>query len=683
MAEQNKTPKSTLRKKIMMVFAAGIIATGLLTVVMSRHVLYHTLTDSALGAERVEAISRDFSQVLAGFALVGIVLAVLVAAVLSRLITAPIRRCLDSIAKISAGDANAGIDISGDDELGRLAEAFDEMARRLRQSHKDFGNEVAHHTSKLSSTNEVLEREIAERTRAENDLKESLSLLEATLESTADGILVTDMMGKIKSFNRQFKKLWHLPDSVLESRDDEVSSFVLDQLSDPDAFLRRVKEIYRQPEKESFDVLQFTDGRVFERYSKPQIIGSRIVGRVWSFRDITERRRAEEKLQTATEEWATTFNSIAEPVSIQNASYEIVRVNKAFAQTFGKEPEKLLGKKCYAVVHGTDRPWPACPHGCTLQDGAPHTEVFFEPRLSCHIEVATYPILDKEEQIEGTVHIIKNIEERKQTEERQALLIERLEAVNEELQHFAYVISHDLKAPLRGIRLLAEWLHTDCGERLGEEGAENLLLLQNRVDRMHNLIDGVLQYSRVGRIREETTAVDLAGLVPSIMDAIAPPEHVTVTVEGPLPTIACEQTRITQVFQNLLTNAVKYLDKPAGEIVVTCADQGDTWLFRVSDNGPGIEPKHFDRIFRIFQTLAPRDAFESTGVGLTLVKKIVELYGGTVWVESEVGQGSTFFFTFPKQQPGCAEEQGAVGASCSEPAAGLPGVQETVAADPH
>lgn len=657
MTEPKKAPKSAFRKKLMMVLATAMIVTGLLTAVVSSYVLYHTLADSGLGAGRIQAINRDFSQALAGYALIGIVLAVLVAALLSRIITAPIRRCLDSIAKISAGDADAAIDISGDDELARLAEAFKEMARRQRQSHKDFGDEVAHRTSILSSTNEVLEREIAERTRAEDDLKESLSLLEATLESTADGILVTDMMGKIKSFNRQFQKLWRLPDSVLESGDNEGSSFVLDQLSDPDAVARRVKELYRQPDKESFDMLQFTDGRVFERYSKPQIIGSRIVGRVWSFRDVTERRRAEEKLQTATEEWATTFNSIAEPVSIQNGSYEIVRVNKAFAQTFGKEPEELLGKKCYEVLHGTDRPWPACPHECTMKDGAPHTEVFFEPHLGCHIEVATYPILDKEGHTEGTVHITKNIEERKQAEEKQALLIEQLEAVNEELRHFAYVVSHDLKAPLRGIKLLAEWLHADCGERLGEEGAQNLLLLQNRADRMHNLIDGVLQYSRVGRIREETTAVDLTRLVPNIIDAIAPPEHVTIAIEGPLPTIACEQTRITQVFQNLLTNAVKYMDKPAGKIVVACEDQGDTWLFRVSDNGPGIEAKHFDRIFKIFQTLAPRDEFESTGVGLTLVKKIVELYGGAVWVESEVGQGSTFFFTFPKQPAGIDDQE--------------------------
>jgi len=225
--------------------------------------------------------------------------------------------------------------------------------------------------------------------------------------------------------------------------------------------------------------------------------------------------------------------------------------------------------------------------------------------------------------------------------------LRRVEDINEELTHFAYIVSHDLKAPLRGIKLIAEWLCTDYGDRLGDEGRQQLDLLQSRVDRMHNLIEGVLQYSRVGRIKESWTSVDLNRLLPDIVDAIAPPDHVEIALEGPLPVIECEKTRITQVFQNLLTNAVKYMDKPHGRVEVACVQRDDAWQFSVRDNGPGIEEKYFERIFRIFQTLAPRDEFESTGVGLALVKKIVEMYGGRVWVESEVGRGSTFRFTLP------------------------------------
>ncbi len=245
-------------------------------------------------------------------------------------------------------------------------------------------------------------------------------------------------------------------------------------------------------------------------------------------------------------------------------------------------------------------------------------------------------------------------------------LLRRLAGINEELSHFAYVVSHDLKAPLRGITLLAEWLCEDFGEKLGPEAKEQIALLQSRVNRMHSLIDGVLQYSRVGRIREDAVAVNLNEVMPAILDTVAPPAHIRIAVDPDLPTLTCERTRIIQVFQNLLSNAVKFMDKPQGEIRVGCVAEGEHWRFYVADNGPGIEAQHFERIFRIFQTLAPRDEYESTGIGLALVKKIVELYGGRVWVESEIGKGSTFFFTFPQKSKAGTSACRAVAGPCGQ-----------------
>ena len=242
------------------------------------------------------------------------------------------------------------------------------------------------------------------------------------------------------------------------------------------------------------------------------------------------------------------------------------------------------------------------------------------------------------------------ISQRKRIEKRLAELLKKVKSANEELKDFAYVVSHDLKAPLRGISQLAKWLSEDYADKFDEDGKEQMRLLLSRVDRMHNLIDGVLQYSRVGKAEEEKVRVDLNELVPEIIDTLAPPGNIEITVEDELPVVKCERTRINQVFQNLLSNAIKYMDKAEGEIRVGCVEEGDYWKFSVSDNGPGIEEEHFEKIFKIFQTLAPRDEFESTGIGLSLVKKIIELYGGRVWVESKVGQGSTFFFTLPKQE---------------------------------
>ncbi|SCY06016.1 PAS domain S-box-containing protein [Nitrosospira sp. Nl5] len=256
-------------------------------------------------------------------------------------------------------------------------------------------------------------------------------------------------------------------------------------------------------------------------------------------------------------------------------------------------------------------------------------------------------------EIHGSEHrmfvaMMRDISERKLVEEQKSRLMAELESANEELKDFAYVVSHDLKSPLRAIGALADWLSTDYADKFDDEGKEHMRLLVSRVHRMSNLIDGILQYSRVGRVKEALIKLDLGQVVQEVIDLLSPPVNVTISVEAPLPNIIAEPTRVQQIFQNLLSNAIKYMDKPRGEIRIGCSAEGDQWKFSVSDNGPGIEPRHFEKIFQLFQTLAPRDRIESTGVGLALVKKIVEMYGGRIWVESVPGEGSTFFFTLPQ-----------------------------------
>lgn len=244
--------------------------------------------------------------------------------------------------------------------------------------------------------------------------------------------------------------------------------------------------------------------------------------------------------------------------------------------------------------------------------------------------------------------LLREVSEYKSEGHQPAQGLQQLEAANRELTEFAYVVSHDLKAPLRGIKTLAGWLAEDSRDRLGEEGKEQLDLLLGRIERMESLIEGILQYSRVGRASGQREAVDINQLLPNVIDMVAPPEDITITVQGPFPTLHCERTRITQIFQNLISNAVKYSDKSPGHVEIGCEDQDDRWVFHVSDNGMGIEKCHFDRIFKMFQTLVPQEEMESSGIGLALVRKAVGLYGGQVWVESTVGEGSTFFFSWPQ-----------------------------------
>jgi signal transduction histidine kinase len=257
-----------------------------------------------------------------------------------------------------------------------------------------------------------------------------------------------------------------------------------------------------------------------------------------------------------------------------------------------------------------------------------------------------------DELIETNEHLKQEIAEREEAERRQAELIEKVDNINKELKDFASIVSHDLKAPLRGIKSLATWILDDCSDKLGEQGNEQMNLLLGRVERMYRLIDGVIQYSRAGRTEEKIVPVNLDAFIPEAIDMLVPPENISITIENTMPVIECAETHVMQLFQNLLSNAIKYMDKPQGRIKVGCVEDDGFWKFSITDNGPGIEEKHFEKIFKMFQALSVSEEFEGTGVGLTIAKKIVELYGGNIWVESKIGKGRTFFFTLPKQELG-------------------------------
>ncbi len=223
-----------------------------------------------------------------------------------------------------------------------------------------------------------------------------------------------------------------------------------------------------------------------------------------------------------------------------------------------------------------------------------------------------------------------------------------LQVANRELSDFAVIVSHDLKNPLRAVATLARWLETDYANKLDDEGRANLAEMVKRVGRMDRMIDGILAYSRLGRTEEGREPVALAALVPLVVQDLSPSTRVEIHIAAGLPLVYGEPVRLRQLFQNLIANAIKYGDKPQTEIRVDWTDAGERWQFSVADNGPGIEERHFERIFKIFQTLAPKDRTDSTGVGLALVKRIVERGGGRVWVESRMGEGSVFHFTWPK-----------------------------------
>lgn len=248
------------------------------------------------------------------------------------------------------------------------------------------------------------------------------------------------------------------------------------------------------------------------------------------------------------------------------------------------------------------------------------------------------------------VEVTDQVLARRQVEEKAeelARIARALEASNRELDQFAYVASHDLKAPLRGISNISTWIEEDMPEGVSPEVKEHLELLRGRVHRMEGLIDGILHYSRAGRTRGNPEKVDTRELLSEVVELIAPPEQVRIEVGEGMPVLWSERLPLQQVFMNLIGNAIKYAGGDAPLVQVSARELGAQWEFAVRDNGPGIAPEYHERIFGIFQMLEARDKVEGTGIGLSIVKKLVESRGGRVWVESEEGAGSTFRFLWP------------------------------------
>lgn len=225
-------------------------------------------------------------------------------------------------------------------------------------------------------------------------------------------------------------------------------------------------------------------------------------------------------------------------------------------------------------------------------------------------------------------------------------LLHNLETKNQVLSDYAHMVSHDLKSPLRSIDSLVNWIMEDNKSLFESTTKENFNLILQNLEKMDSLINGILNYSTIDQAELESFDVDLNHLVSEVIQIVFKPKHVEVFIKNELPVIKGDKFRLQQLFQNLIENAIKSIDKKKGIVEVSVKELDEYWLFTVRDNGKGISPEYHDKIFQIFEKL--ENDHMATGIGLSIVKKIVAYYGGHIYVESEIGQGSAFNFTLPK-----------------------------------
>ncbi len=367
--------------------------------------------------------------------------------------------------------------------------------------------------------------------------------------------------------------------------------------------------------------------------------------------DVTDRRELEDQLRSTTDRLQHLADGVPGLFSYIDPGYRVQFMSSQYRSIFNRQTESLIGQHIGELIG-----WPAFEQrrarydqalaGATVNHEGSRVMPNGEER---YFTVTHQPHCDDDGQVLGVMSLAIDITERRFAEEALEAKSAELIRSNKDLEQFAYVASHDLKAPLRAIEVLVQWLREDLKQHQEGEVQENLGLLEQRTQRLNRLLDDLLAYSRAGRRVGDCYEVDTAALVSDIATLLAPPEGMQILNETEMPKLLTHAAPLEQVLRNLINNAIKHHPNEAGCVRVYARDQGDTVMFAVEDDGAGIPHEYADKIFKMFQTLQPRDEREGSGMGLAIVKRIVEWQGGRVWFHPGPSErGTVFKFTWNK-----------------------------------
>ncbi|GAL74107.1 sensory transduction histidine kinase [Nonlabens ulvanivorans] len=324
-------------------------------------------------------------------------------------------------------------------------------------------------------------------------------------------------------------------------------------------------------------------------------------------------------------------------------------VNQSFTEMSGYSEEEVLGKKASSLfleeenIHVFKEQTRKRIKG---ESSSYEIAVRIKNNEERHWLISGAPNYDIEGNVTGSIGIHLDITDLKSLEIQKELLLKQLARSNDELHEYAHIVSHDLKSPLRSIYALVNWLKEDNLDKYDDTSLTNISLIEETLEKMEQLIGDILDYSSLNSTNKEFTKINCNELLIDLIKVIYVPSHIEIKLNGELPEINGDRTKINQLFQNLLSNAVKFIDKDKGLIEVSFEELTTHYIFRIKDNGIGIDPAFHDKIFKIFHALNKNK--DSTGIGLSIVKKIVDLHQGKIWLESKVGEGTTFFFTLKK-----------------------------------
>ncbi|QXP73675.1 PAS domain S-box protein [Tenacibaculum sp. AHE15PA] len=495
-------------------------------------------------------------------------------------------------------------------------------------------------------------RDITKQITSEEKLLEYNNRLSALVLNLNSGIVLEDENRKIVLSNKKFCKLFKIdsqPDDLIGmdcKLASEQNKVLFKHSSD---FVRRMDDVVEAKIPVYREQLEMIDGKILERNYTPIIVDSKIKGYLWTFTDITLEKKYNLSLESEKEKYSNIIANMNLGLVEINRDNQITMINQRFIEMSGYNEEELIGKVAHDIFNDNDN--------SNFIDNEKEKRIkgvssFYEFKTknkkgeTKYWHVSTAPNYNLLGENVGTIALGLDITKTKKLQLQKEQILKELEKSNNQLHEYAHIVSHDLKSPLRSIDALVSWIKTDNNGKFDETTLENFNLISTTLETMEKLISNVLEYSSAGSITKEKEDVDLNITLNDLKKILFIPKNISVTILKKLPIIKGDKTKFQQLFQNFISNAIKFCDKEIGIIEVDYQENKNFHQFSIKDNGIGIEKKYHDKIFQVFHSLNKRE--DSTGIGLSIVRKIIDLHEGDVWLESKLNKGTTFYFTIKK-----------------------------------
>ncbi|ALJ06474.1 histidine kinase [Pseudalgibacter alginicilyticus] len=495
-------------------------------------------------------------------------------------------------------------------------------------------------------------RDITKEKEAEEKLKESENRLATLILNLDRGVVLEDENRNIILTNKKFTELFNidLPPTELIGLNCKVSSKQNSLLfKDPEGFLSRMNQIVEQKQSIVGDELEMVDGKILERNYVPIFLNKKSKGYLWTFKDVTLSRNYRKSLEAEKQKYYNIISNVNLGLVELDLDDKILMVNQSFINMTGYSEEELIGVRGKDILPVSDDKELIEEQVKNRKRGKTDS---YELRIRKkdgelrHWLISGAPNYNLEGKVIGSIGVNFDITDIKNLEIQKENLLSELEKSNSELQEYAHIVSHDLKSPLRSINALVSWIKEDNAGELDAVTNQNFDLIETTLEKMEQLISDILDYSSVGTDEGEKIEINTNDLLKDLIKILYIPEHISINIANTLPIVLGHKTKLQQVFQNLISNSVKFIDKEKGIINISVVELSDYYQFSIQDNGMGIEKEFHDKIFKVFHSL--KKSKDSSGIGLSIVQKIVQLHNGKIWLESEPNIGTTFYFTIRK-----------------------------------